>query len=37
MRVIHYNRLMDGVIYLLVMYAKGAGISERNSLRRCEK
>ena len=22
-RVIHYNRLTDGVIYLLVMYAKG--------------
>lgn len=22
-RVLHYNRLTDGVIYLLVMYAKG--------------
>jgi hypothetical protein len=22
-RVIHYNRLADGVIYLLLMYAKG--------------
>ena len=23
-RVIHYNRLADGVIYLLLIYAKGA-------------
>lgn len=37
-RVIHYNRLSDGVIYLLLIYSKGVGDSiERKVLKKIQE